>query len=98
VDLAYTRLQALGDKERINAIVVMTDGKENNSRVGLGTLMKRVMDENKTGVPVVIFCIGYGADADETTLRSLAESSGGQYLFGDMDTIRRLYKILSSYF
>jgi Ca-activated chloride channel family protein len=98
VDLAYTRLQALEDRERINAIVVMTDGRENNSRIGLGTLMKRVMDENKTGVPVVIFCIGYGADADEKTLRSLAESSGGQYLSGDLDTIRRLYKILSSYF
>jgi hypothetical protein len=31
-------------------------------------------------------------------LRSLAQSSGGQYYSGDPDTIRRLYKILSSYF
>ena len=53
---------------------------------------------NEDGVPVVIFCIGYGSDADVATLRSLAESSGGQYFAGDLDTIRRLYKILSSYF
>ncbi|MBN1933014.1 MAG: VWA domain-containing protein [Anaerolineae bacterium] len=98
VDLAYARLQALGDSERINAIVVMTDGLENNSRTTLGRLIKRVMDENQSGVPVVIFCIGYGSDADVKVLTSLAESSGGQYYAGDLETIRRLYKILSSYF
>jgi len=98
VDLAYARLQSLADTERINAIVVMTDGRENNSRVRLGTLIRRIMHGNETRVPVVIFCIGYGTDADEGTLRSLAESSGGQYHTGDLDTIRRLYKILSSYF
>jgi Ca-activated chloride channel family protein len=98
VDLAYSRLQSLNDTERINAIVVMTDGRENNSQVSLGTLMKRIMSDNERGVPVVIFCIGYGSDADESTLRALAESSGGQYYAGDPETIRRLYKILSSYF
>ena len=98
VDMAYSQLQALKDPDRINAIVVMTDGRENNSRIGLGTLMKQVMDGNQSGVPVVIFCIGYGSDADEKVLRSLAQSSGGQYYAGDPDTIRRLYKILSSYF
>ncbi len=98
VDMAYYRLQAVGDEERINAIVVMTDGLENNSQVSLDTLIKRIMHGNESGVPVVIFCIGYGSDADEGVLRALAESSGGQYYRGDLDTIRRLYKILSSYF
>ena len=98
VDLAYSRLQSLGDSERINAVVVMTDGRENHSRVQLGTLMKRIMRGNETGVPVVIFTVGYGSDADEDTLRALAESSGGQYYTGDLDTIRRLYKILTTYF
>jgi Ca-activated chloride channel family protein len=98
VDLAYTQLQSLRDEERINAIVVMTDGRENNSRINLGTLNRSVISGNKSGVPVVIFCIGYGSDADVRTLRSLAEASGGQYYTGDLDTIRRLYKILSSYF
>jgi Ca-activated chloride channel family protein len=98
VDLAYTRLQSLGDEERINAIVVMTDGRENNSRVRLNTLTERISRDNTEKMPVVIFCIGYGSDADEGTLRALADSSGGQYYTGDLDTIRRLYKILSSYF
>jgi Ca-activated chloride channel family protein len=98
VDLAYSQLQAVGDAERINAIVVMTDGRENNSRATMGRLVKRIMDENESGVPVIVFCIGYGSDADVKVLTSLAESSGGQYYAGDLDTIRRLYKILSSYF
>ena len=98
VNLAYTELQLLADEERINAIVVMTDGRENNSRISLGALNRSVISGNESGVPVVIFCIGYGSDADVRTLRSLAEASGGQYYTGDLDTIRRLYKILSSYF
>ena len=52
----------------------------------------------QSGVPVIILAIGYGSDADEDTLRALAKSSGGQYYTGDLDTIRRLYKILSTYF
>jgi Ca-activated chloride channel family protein len=98
VDLAYRRLQELGDTERINAIVVMTDGQENYSRISLDELIRRIQDGNASGVPVVVFCIGYGDDADEAVLRSIAESSGGQYYTGDLDTIRRLYKILSAYF
>jgi Ca-activated chloride channel family protein len=98
VDLAYRRLQTLGDSERINAIVVMTDGRENNSSIRLDALTRRVQEQNQEGVQVLIFTIGYGSDADEKTLRALAESSGGQYYEGDLETIRRLYKILSSYF
>jgi Ca-activated chloride channel family protein len=97
VDMAYQRLQELGDAERINAIVVMTDGRENHSRIGLETMVERIKSGNQTGVPVIILAIGYGRDADEGTMRALAESSGGQYYTGDLDTIRRLYKILSTY-
>jgi Ca-activated chloride channel family protein len=98
VDLGYQRLQALGDTERINALVVMTDGRENHSRIGLETMVERIKSGNQTGVPIIILAIGYGNDADEGTMRALAESSGGQYYAGDLDTIRRLYKILSTYF
>jgi Ca-activated chloride channel family protein len=98
VDLAYRRLQELGDTERINAIVVMTDGRENRSSIRLQTLVDRIQTGNQTGVPVIVIAIGYGGDADEDVLRALAESSGGQYYAGDLDTIRRLYKIISTYF
>ncbi len=93
---AFRRLQDLGDTERINAIVAMTDGRENNSDIGLNTLVRRLERESK--VPVVIFCIAYGEDADMATLRSIAEPTGGRVYIGSLETIRDLYKILSTYF
>jgi Ca-activated chloride channel family protein len=95
---AYQRLQAEGDPERINAIVAMTDGKENNSRMSLNALVSRMQEGNQQGVPVVVFCIAYGSDADMWTLETLAGATGGQVRQGDLETIRELYKILSTYF
>jgi Ca-activated chloride channel family protein len=98
VSLAYDRLQQLGDRERINAIVAMTDGRENHSQTTLSRLTQRIRAGNQTGVPVVIFCIAYGDDADMKTLQAIADASGGQVRKGDLETIRQLYKILSTYF
>ena len=98
VRVAYDQLQALKDKERINAIVVMTDGLENNSSITLDRLTKYMRDSNQSGVPVAVFAIAYGKDADYKTLQSLADSTGGQVREGNLDTIRQLYKILSTYF
>ncbi len=53
---------------------------------------------NERDVPIVVFCIAYGDDADYRTLESLAEATNGQVRRGDLETIRQLYKILSTYF
>jgi Ca-activated chloride channel family protein len=96
VSEAFTRLQQEGDPERINAIVAMTDGRENNSYTSLRTLLHQI--ETESILPVVIFCIAYGEDADLEMLQMIAEPTGGQVLQGDSETIRQLYKILSAYF
>lgn len=98
VRAAYVRLQQQGDPERINAIVAMTDGLENNSSISLDELRQEIEAGNRDGVPVVIFAIAFGDDADYDTLRAIAEASGGQVRTGDLNTIRQLYKLLSSYF
>jgi Ca-activated chloride channel family protein len=92
---ASERLQNLGDTERINAIVVMTDGRENYSSVSLRRLTSDLTDSD---VPVIVFCIAYGDDADMQMLRAIAEPTGGQVRQGDPETIRELYKLLSTYF
>jgi Ca-activated chloride channel family protein len=96
VYVAHQQLKTLGDAERINAVVVMTDGMENNSRASLRGLVRELRDDS--GVPVVVFAIAYGRDADFDVLRIIAESTGGQVREGDPETIRDLYKILSTYF
>ncbi len=95
---AYVRLQQLNDRERINAIVVMTDGRENNSLTTLRQIRQEIERGNRAGVPVVIFAIAFGDDADYDVLRAIAETSGGQVRQGDLNTIRQLYRLLSSYF
>ncbi len=98
VNAAYVRLQQLNDSERINAIVAMTDGLENNSRISLRELAQKMRAGNEGGAPIVVFCIAYGDDADYDTLEALAEATGGQVRTGDLESIRQLYKILSTYF
>jgi Ca-activated chloride channel family protein len=95
---AYQALQEHGDSERINAIVVMTDGRENYSNISLNSLANYMRRGNETGVPVIVFAIAYGSDADYGTLRVLAEATGGQVHEGTLETIRQLYNILSTYF
>ncbi|MCX6030538.1 MAG: VWA domain-containing protein, partial [Chloroflexi bacterium] len=97
VRTAYQRLQRNGDSTRINAIVAMTDGRENASSVTLQKLAAEIRDGNQK-VPVIIFCVAYGSDADKNVLQTLADASGGQVKAGTTETIRDLYKILSSYF
>ena len=96
VDEAFRQLQAYGDTERINAIVVMTDGKENASYTRLRDLVSALGETSR--VEVLVFCVAYGDDADMEMLQAIAEPSGGQALRGDPETIQGLYKILSQYF
>lgn len=98
VAYAYDNLQQRAEHDRINAIVVMTDGIENASSLNLSGLTQKLKQGNQKGVPVVVFCIAYGSDADLNVLTSIAEATGGQARRADPDTIRKLYKILSSYF
>lgn len=98
VALAFVKLRDLGDTERINAIVVMTDGKENRSRSNVDALTQEIRLAAQTDVPVVVFCIAYGNDADFRVLEDLSDASGGFTERGDMETIGTLYKTLSDYF
>jgi len=97
VRTAYWRLQRQADPERINAIVAMTDGKENASSVTIRQLAEEIRAGNQQ-IPVIIFSIAYGDDADYEMLHSLADASGGQVKQGTTETIRELYKTLSTYF
>jgi len=98
IDLAYESLQRRQDRERINAIVVMTDGKENNSGIRVKDLTAKLQQGHQSGLPVVVFCVAYGNDADMDTLERISAASGGQTRRGSPETIQQLYKLLSTYF
>lgn len=93
---AVTDLQAQQDSDAINAVVVMTDGQENASYRSLNDLAY-LMGSQSTP-QLVIFTIAFGTDADEPTLRAIAELGNGQFRRADETDIEELYKIISTYF
>lgn len=93
---AVTDLQAQADDTAINAIVVMTDGQENESYYRIGDLERLL--RSGSGRPPVIFTIGFGRDADEPLLREMARLGQGQYRRADETDIEELYRLISTYF
>ncbi len=66
------------DPTRINAVVLLTDGQNQDDRnSNLDGLLSRLnaSTEGGTSKPVRIFTIGYGRDADLATLKRIAEAT-----------------------
>ena len=92
VAFAYDRLQREGDPDRINVIVAMTDGKSTGS---ISVVEDRLQRE---ALPVLIFTVGYGSDADFDVLQRIARLGEGQAYPSDEETIELLYELLSAFF
>jgi Ca-activated chloride channel family protein len=93
---AVEELQQQADTSTINAIVVMTDGQENESYYRLRDL-ERLLDASGAIQPV-IFTIAFGRDADEPLLTEMARIGQGQFRRADETDIEELYRIISTYF
>jgi Ca-activated chloride channel family protein len=93
---AHDNLQRSGGTEAINAIVVMTDGRENASVYSASDLQRRF--EQERAVTVVVFTIAFGSDADEDLLQQVARIGNGQFRRADETDIEELYRIISTYF
>jgi Ca-activated chloride channel family protein len=93
---AYGDLQETGDAEAINAIVVMTDGRENNSFYSASDLRRRF--EGEHSVSVVVFTVAFGSDAADELLQEIARMGNGQFRRASEMDIEELYKIISTYF
>ena len=91
----HTALQSIGDPEAINAIMVMTDGRDNDSQNRLRDLQLAMSDAQ---VPVVIYTIAFGRDADSSLLEDLARIGGGQFHRADETNIEELYRLIATYF
>lgn len=93
---ATNDLLARSDDESINAIVVMTDGQENESGRSLDELQRLV--ESQRGQRLVIFTVAFGSDADEGLLQAIADIGDGQMRRANETDIEELYRIISTYF
>jgi Ca-activated chloride channel family protein len=77
VRAAHRQLLDRYDPERINAVVVLTDGKNEYSRDNdLARLLADVaLDPDR---PVKVFCIAFDRESDFTTLDRIAKASSGK--------------------
>jgi Ca-activated chloride channel family protein len=94
------------DPAVINAVVVLTDGKNEDGKTGddtrqLNDLLKFLQDQTQgeNAHPVRLFTIGYGSDADTNILKQMAEAANGNfYNASDPKTISKVFTQVVSNF
>ncbi len=94
---AYRDAQERGrqDPSRIRAVVVMTDGRDENSRLRFPDLQRLLSSEDSS---IKVFTIAYGAQADLGVLNRIAEASKGSSAKGTAETIVQVYQDIAAFF
>ncbi len=93
---AVVDLRSRGDMDAIKAIVVMTDGLDNESQHSMRELNRLLAGDPSSDI--VVFTIAFGDDADSQLLEEMAQSGRGQFRRADETDIKELYRIISTYF
>jgi Ca-activated chloride channel family protein len=94
------------DDQRINAVVLLTDGKNDDGAPGddlnqqamtIGELQR--LTQGEFSRPVRVFTIGYGSDADLSVLRQIAEATNAaSYNASDPKSIYKVFTAVVSNF
>jgi Ca-activated chloride channel family protein len=66
------------DPSRINAVLFLTDGKNEHTDRDLDRVLRELQNEDEER-RVRVFTIAYGKDADQKTLKQIAEASSGSF-------------------
>jgi Ca-activated chloride channel family protein len=99
VSSAYREMQARADKDpnRIHALVVMTDGKDENSQLSLEQL-KAEFPHERQEVTVKVFTIAYGSEASSQLLSQISDAGEGSHSQGTVQNIVQVYRDIASFF
>ncbi|MGH9269126.1 MAG: vWA domain-containing protein, partial [Acidimicrobiales bacterium] len=99
---SFEDMQRAFDPARINAVVLLTDGRNedaSNNDLNATLTALRAGSEGQSGAPVRLFTIAYGEDADKATLRRLAEATNGApYDASDPKSISKVFTAVVSNF
>jgi len=92
-------IQNLHDPTRINAVVVLTDGEDNQSHQTATELAHKLQAQARSeGLSVRVYTIAYGSEANRGELAGIAAASGGKGYSGDTSDIESVYRSISSFF
>ena len=98
---AYATVRDLaGRSDRINAVVLLTDGQDTDSSRGADDVVAELRGQGDSSTQVRVFTIAYsaGAAAAKKALEDIAAASGGQSYTGDPESIEGVYRSISSFF
>jgi Ca-activated chloride channel family protein len=94
----YRHLKAGGGEgSKIQAVVVLTDGADTDSKAKLEELMNEVR-LNGEGSGIRIFTIAYGSDARKDILRDIAEATQARSYEGTPQNIVSVFRDISTFF
>jgi Ca-activated chloride channel family protein len=82
---------------RISAVVVLSDGEDRDSRTSLDQLLRRIRFDGERRT-VRVFTIAYGKDAKKDVLQQIAEATQARAFDGQPQTIRQVFRDISTYF
>jgi Ca-activated chloride channel family protein len=96
----YKQVRDLNDRERINAVVVLTDGEDTDSSRNIDALERELAAQGDSESRVRVFTIAYSAGAAGASegLARIAEATGGKAYEGDTEDIEAVYRSISSFF
>jgi Ca-activated chloride channel family protein len=96
----FDDVRGLNDRDRINAVVLLTDGEDTDSSASVDEAVSRMAAQGDSENSVRVFTIAYSASAEgaEAGLKRIAAASGGQEYTGDTEDIELVYRSISSFF
>jgi Ca-activated chloride channel family protein len=100
-DAVVTTINGLSQtdcRNRIRAIVLLSDGQDTDSQSTLPEVTDNIETSLATPCPILVIAVAYGDNADMQTLNNIARSSRTQTLIGDPDNIVQILDIIRGYF
>jgi Ca-activated chloride channel family protein len=93
-------VKRLNDRERINAVVMLTDGEDTDSARSIDEVVQRLDAQGDSESAVRVFTIAFSASAlgAEEGLQRIAAASGGKDYQGSTEDIETVYRSISSFF
>jgi Ca-activated chloride channel family protein len=95
IEAAYRYLKASPLRDHIDAVVVLTDGADTNSRTKLESLLGII--PVGPGSEVCIFPIAYGRDANQAVLSRIAQTTQVQSFQGKPEDIDKVFQEISTF-
>ncbi len=95
---AVEHLQANSSPERIQAILLLSDGQDTASQASLNQVVRAIEEARNSRTPILVIPVAYGRDADVNALNTIGRASDTKVQPGDAENIKKLLDVIGSYF